>query len=422
MKNIFLALITLTVLSGCSVQKTAIKRVKPISPEHFQGYLFIDLATGDTLLSQFEDNYFVPASTTKIFTLYSSLKHMADSLIAFRYTSHGDTLFVKGTGDPSFLNPKFAQSGVFDFMKKYTVISLNTRGYAGQHYGSGWMWDDARDSYQTEISAFPVYGNLLKMARKDSLATLSPASFEKLRQSPGNTPAALRWHTAASRPLTIPPGSKDTVTAPFNTSFETIAYVLQDTLKRWIIDLPKPLYRYNHELKSIPKDTVLKLMMYHSDNMLAEQMLLQSGEKYFRDEDISSGKVIRRLLENELAGLPHKAVWVDGSGLSRYNMFTPADLVFVVNKIREEFGEEAIRMYFPSNGTTGTMQSFLAASSPFLYAKSGSMSGVYNLAGILKTDSGRQLLFAVMNNNFTDSVSEVRNATMSFLNTVKKKL
>jgi D-alanyl-D-alanine carboxypeptidase/D-alanyl-D-alanine-endopeptidase (penicillin-binding protein 4) len=51
----------------------------------------------------------------------------------------------------------------------------------------------------------------------------------------------------------------------------------------------------------------------------------------------------------------------------------------------------------------------------FIYAKSGSMSGVYNLAGYLKTSSGRILAFAVMNNNFTKSVSSVRAEVAQFL-------
>jgi D-alanyl-D-alanine carboxypeptidase len=49
------------------------------------------------------------------------------------------------------------------------------------------------------------------------------------------------------------------------------------------------------------------------------------------------------------------------------------------------------------------------------------MSGVYNLAGFMKTDKGRLLLFGVMNNNFTQSVSKTRSETADFLIEVKSR-
>nr|MBP6540039.1 D-alanyl-D-alanine carboxypeptidase [Saprospiraceae bacterium] len=52
---------------------------------------------------------------------------------------------------------------------------------------------------------------------------------------------------------------------------------------------------------------------------------------------------------------------------------------------------------------------------PFIYAKSGSMTGVYNLSGYLITNSGRKMVFSFMNNNFEGKVSEIRKTVEKIL-------
>ncbi len=61
-------------------------------------------------------------------------------------------------------------------------------------------------------------------------------------------------------------------------------------------------------------------------------------------------KIIDTLLKTDLKDLPQKPRWVDGSGLSRYNLFTPKDFVFILNKMKNEFGIERIKIIFPTGG------------------------------------------------------------------------
>ena len=48
--------------------------------------------------------------------------------------------------------------------------------------------------------------------------------------------------------------------------------------------------------------------------------------------------------------MPQLPRWVDGSGSSRYNLFTPDDLVWVLNKMKDEFGMDRIKGIFPHPG------------------------------------------------------------------------
>ena len=48
--------------------------------------------------------------------------------------------------------------------------------------------------------------------------------------------------------------------------------------------------------------------------------------------------------------LPDKLEWVDGSGVSRYNMFTPKTIVAVLEKIYEILKWNEIKEMFPKSG------------------------------------------------------------------------
>ncbi len=380
---------------------------------HF-GYLFIDTESGDTLLASNANKYFVPASTTKLFTLYTSLNYIGDSLIGLQYTLKSDTLFIRGTGDPTFLHPSFGQNATLDFLKKHPKIILSEENNFQNSYGKGWMWDDALEYYQAEINSMPLYGNLIRNSgTTDSSLNLNPRFFQNWYTKTGSLGGFLRDENLQILP------SKLKWEVPFKTNLQTSADLLSDTLGVTVGTEHGFDIAFENILLSVPKDTVLRKMMIESDNMLAEQLLLQSSLGL--SDSLSSEKMITYLLSNDLRDLPQKPRWVDGSGLSRYNLFSPADLTFVLEKMRNQIGLDRLIYYLPANGVNGTLKTFSSSVEPFIFAKSGSMSGVYNLGGYLRASSGRLILFAVMNNNFTFPVSKIRNETAEFLQLVREK-
>jgi D-alanyl-D-alanine carboxypeptidase/D-alanyl-D-alanine-endopeptidase (penicillin-binding protein 4) len=54
------------------------------------------------------DKYFVPASNTKLFSLYAGLRCLGDSLVGMRYRITDTALLVIPSGDPTFLHPDYA--------------------------------------------------------------------------------------------------------------------------------------------------------------------------------------------------------------------------------------------------------------------------------------------------------------------------
>lgn len=57
-----------------------------------------------------------------------------------------------------------------------------------------------------------------------------------------------------------------------------------------------------------------------------------------------------------------------------------------------------------------------------IMAKSGSMTGVYNLSGYIITSKGRVLAFSFMNNNFDVPIRDVRVAVAKILNYIAESL
>jgi D-alanyl-D-alanine carboxypeptidase/D-alanyl-D-alanine-endopeptidase (penicillin-binding protein 4) len=159
-------------------------------------------------------------------------------------------------------------------------------------------------------------------------------------------------------------------------------------------------------------------MMHRSDNFFAEQSLLMvSNEKLgvMNDE-----KIIDTLLKTDFKDLPQKPRWVDGSGLSRYNLFTPQDFVFILSKMKNEFGMERIKGILPTGGT-GTISNYYKADSNFIFGKTGTLSGVVAFSGFLYTKKGKLLIFSTLVNNHQASSTAVRRAVEKFIEGIRNK-
>ncbi|HRQ52455.1 MAG TPA: D-alanyl-D-alanine carboxypeptidase, partial [Agriterribacter sp.] len=131
-------------------------------------------------------------------------------------------------------------------------------------------------------------------------------------------------------------------------------------------------------------------------------------------------RMIQYLLDNDLAGFPQAPRWADGSGLSRYNLFTPDDFVWILHKMKDEFGMERLKTIFPTGGK-GTLSNYYHNDSGFIYAKTGSMSGVISLSGYLYTKKGKLLIFSVLVNNHRQPAWMIRRKVELFLQDLRAK-
>jgi len=88
-----------------------------VLPKHYYGFSLYDVDQQSFVYNHNQDKHFTPASNTKVFTLFASLKLIGDSIPGIAYVERGDSLIFWGTGDPSFLHPRLDNGRVYNFLK-----------------------------------------------------------------------------------------------------------------------------------------------------------------------------------------------------------------------------------------------------------------------------------------------------------------
>lgn len=389
--------------------------------QSFSGFALFDPQTGEMVASRNADKYFTPASNTKILTLLTALNILGDSLPVLRYLDMGDTLVFWGAGNPAFLHPDLPpDTAVLAFLRtRPESLFFTDFNFKDNHFGPGWSWADYTDYYQPERSPMPIYGNVARFRSMgtDSGFMAHPAFFkDSLFYGPQleeERSAAIQriergnrfeYNAAALRRA----GYETDV--PFDYSPELLARLLSDTLRRTVglIDaglLPagavRTLYMPAH-------DTLYKRLMQNSDNFIAEQLLLMCSEQLFNQQN--SKKAIDFARERFLRDVPDRLEWWDGSGLSRYNFFTPRTVVHILHQLYKQQPQERLFGIFPAGGVSGTIRGWYAGSEgkPYVFAKTGTLRYVHCLSGFVKTQKGKVLIFSFMHNNFSTGPNPVR--------------
>lgn len=147
----------------------------------------------------------------------------------------------------------------------------------------------------------------------------------------------------------------------------------------------------------------------HSDNSLAEALLKTVGFQKMGDQTSESGRVVvTDHLKNEsfdMIGLNY----MDGSGLSRSNNVTPISQVKFLTSLMDEKYYKTYFTSLPVGGQSGTLKRmFIGTGNGQVFAKTGTLNKVKTLAGYLKTNSGKTLVFSLMVNNYSGSVDMVK--------------
>lgn len=386
------------------------------------GISIFEPATGKYWFNFQGDKYFVPASNTKIPTCYAAMKYLGDSITALKYSMIDGQMVIQGTGDPTFLNDEYKSQPIYEFLKhSNSPIKWDMSNWQDEPLGNGWSWNDYNEDYLANRSSLPLYGNLIKIRiTPNNLLSMVPAYFNSMLKTSDRDP---QNGFEVERPLggndlTIHKGSLRSKDIPFYADSQTILNLLNDTLKSEIQFYKGKTPNHYIKLHSQALDSLLKPMMHRSDNFFAEQSLLMVSNELLGV--MNDARIIDTLLKTDYKDLPQKPRWADGSGLSRYNLFSPQDFVFILNKMQTDFGMNRIKNIF-ATGNTGTLTNLYKAENGYIFAKTGTLSGVVALSGFLYTKKNKLLIFSVLVNNHQSSASQVRKAAEQFIEGVRNR-
>ena len=430
-KAIIMVLITYFIVSGANVyagkiRKHKIKRLfkhSQVVNDHFTGFALYDMDEKRMVYELNSDKYFTPASNAKLFTFYTCLKMLGDSIPAFKYTIHNDSLVFWGTGDPSFLHSGLRATKGFDFLKNSDKRLFFSSGlYQNNFYGSGWAWDDYNDYYQAEINEFPVEDNVAVLsAGKNGALQIMPSLLKMYLKCDSNyKPTAFRVqreflsNTFVYPAMPVPANYHREI--PWKTSTDITIALLQDTLRKPVYEIHLPISPDAKTIYDANADTVYRHMLQPSDNFIAEQLLLVCSSVKFNV--LNADSVIQYSKTHYLNDLPDVPQWVDGSGLSRFNLFTPRSIVSLLYKISDEMKNDSLlHSLLPAGGVVGTIRSAYKTDKglPFVWAKTGSLMNNHNQSGYLITRKGKHLAFSFMNNNFTRPGREIRDEMVKII-------
>ncbi|MFV0209277.1 D-alanyl-D-alanine carboxypeptidase [uncultured Empedobacter sp.] len=380
----------------------------------FTGFYLYDPITKEELYNYNGNKFFIPASNTKIFTLYTAMKMLNDSIPAFKYQLINDELHVQGTGDPTFLHPKYKNTRAVDFLKNNgSKLIFHWNNFDEESFLPGWTWDDFRKDYSPERSQFPIHENLVSISKNGNSIKTFPTYFEELteiREMPEPRSFYDNKFYISNK--------KRSAKVPFIVNETVIEKSLSQILGKPVDMVKSPMAREAKVFYSQKSDDVYREMMENSDNFLAEHLLILASSTL--PGKLSATEIIAYAKQNLLKELKQQPEWFDGSGLSRYNLFTPQSFSQVLEKMYNEFPEERLFSIFPIGGKTGTIKNrYRDTMQPYIYAKTGTLSNNVTLSGYLKTKSGRTLIFSLMNNNSVKNLSWIRNENEKLLRIVR---
>ena len=418
-----LSLLCLLMLNACSISskisRDAQQQVlqQPIMAPAHVGISIMDAATGEYVYNYQGDKYFVPASNTKLFTCYAALRYLGDSLTALRYVDKGKGVVeVEGNADPTFLLSEYTFQPAYHFLKQQNKILLSSTNWKEPALGAGWAWDDYTSDYMPERSVLPVYGNLAQFQKNTAGINSIPAGILPAQLIPADGKFTITRSLGSDSFYTVPTNKLfQQLTIPFRVGSAThLAKLLADTLHTTVESAAFRLERWPDvvTIKSQPTDSVLSAMMHRSDNFFAEQLLLMVSNERFAV--MNTKMVIDSLLTNDINFLPQKPKWVDGSGLSRYNLFTPQDFIAVLQAMKSGYDWKRITAILPT-GNEGTLSGLYTNYVGRIYAKTGTLSNHVALSGYLLTQKGKTLIFSVLVNAHQRSAGEVRKTIEKFL-------
>ncbi len=386
-------------------------------------FALVDLDTGSLIQGHRHLEPFIPASIIKIYTAGYALEKLGPD---FRFeTKLGITgkivkgrlkgdLYLIGSGDPSLtmarlmdLAMELRSKGIqkiegnffFDPGEQEEQAQIADFGLGDQTYNPGlgtlnlgynrfWVWRE--ESSWTKKALFRVMPPLNHLSVELVKKAFTPGkNFHFAESEPGEV-----WQL--SEKLRYRKREEIPVRRPARFTAETLRYFAQF----WGVDLPPvrsaPVPKRIRVIgrdKSPPLLELLSLTLEYSNNLFAEQILIKAS-------GATSLPVAAKKLQTWIKDKVPKSEpsLVNGSGLSSQNKVLALGLANFIQKwALRPVGGRGFMSLFSISGQTGWLRKRLSSAKTAyrVWAKTGSLDYVDNMAGVLFTNSGKRLSFAV---------------------------
>lgn len=416
------------------------------------GMQVVHLESGKILFEHAADRHFVPASVTKLFTTALGLSRLGPD---HRYqttvlAAKDGSLIIVGGGDPNLSGrtiPYDVRASGGDPLAGIEALAqeIAARGvrrvdgdvigddtaFAWDPYGAGWSLDDAVWDYGAPVSALAVNDNTISMSIRPgdpARITFSPPLdyfWVDNRVREGKTQPVKVEREPGSRQIrvwgTLPAGGAGVShRLAIDDPALYAALALREALTRkgvsvrgsavarhWhagAAKMPPPEGSELARRESPPLVESLRVIDKVSQNLHAEMLLRTVGRG-----TLENGLSEMKAFLTDAGVEPSEYKFVDGSGLSRMNLVTPAAVVSLLRFMHSSPHRDSWIGLMPVAGEDGTLRLRFKDTAGLrkIRAKTGALTGASNLAGYAES-SGGLLAFAIFSNNQTAPAAEVR--------------
>ncbi|WJV54504.1 serine-type D-Ala-D-Ala carboxypeptidase [Prodigiosinella aquatilis] len=383
----------------------------------------------------------LPASTQKIITALAALLQLGpDYRFITTMESHGavtngvlrGNLIIRFSGDPTLTRQEIRD--MVQNLKKRGIheisgdVLIDTSIFASHDKAPGWPWNDMTQCFSAPPGAAIVDRNCFSVSlysapRPGDNAFIRVASyypvhiFSEVRTLAKGSPDAKYCE------LDVVPGelNRFTLTGCLTQRAEPLplAFAIQDgasyagaIVKDELLQAgirmdgnlrrqtqPNPAGTILAQTQSEPLHELLTTMLKKSDNMIADTVFRTIGHERFKVPGTwrAGADAVRQILLQKAGIDLNNSIIVDGSGLSRHDLIAPVTMMQVLQYIAQHDSELNYIKMLPLAGYDGTLRYRAglheAGVDGKVSAKTGSLQGVYNLAGFITTASGQHMAF-----------------------------
>ncbi|MCC5634707.1 D-alanyl-D-alanine carboxypeptidase/D-alanyl-D-alanine-endopeptidase [Nostoc sp. CHAB 5844] len=419
---------------------------RPLFSRARWGILVKNLVSTQTLYSHDAEKYFTPASNAKLLTTAAALKQLGAN---FRirtsvYQDADGNLRVVGRGDPSFKNAQLTllakqlrQQGITQVNKLIADDSY----FQGEVINPSWQWEDVQAYYGAPV-------NSLILNENAAVLTVLPQTIGKPLQIKWADPTeAYQWRvennsvTAQKDEPRLVEVRRDLKGAvlhlqgqlPVNSQPDITAIAVFDPVQNFLRHFRQSLAaegisvqqttiasdgNNEQEVAAIESPPLSELLMetnLNSNNLFAEALLRALAHKKQLAKNQSTADVGLKGMQETLTQLgvnPTSYSVVDGSGLSRKNLISPAALVQVLQAIATSPEAKIFRASLPVAGVSGSLTNRFRNTSAqgIVHAKTGTLTGAISLSGYVDSPQYEPLVFSIMVNQSEQPASTIRQA------------
>ncbi len=397
------------------------------------GFVIYDPKTKKVVSSYNENASLVPASTTKLLTTETAMSLLGEKFRWNTQLEHSGNidadgvlqgnLYIVGSGDPSLGTNKagassyssiiadfigaISQKGIKkvngDIIIQTAVFKMNKM----QSLPANIVWLENGSYYLPVGSTYEISPQNEKLIAKQANPFAENKNFYYI--SPYIKQMVYADKFNGSGLTTKLPDAPSYLANNLRTTMIKRGLMVTGNVVSRTIDLNPEKREIITNYQSPTLSEIVYYTNQHSDNALAEATLRMVGFQKNGDQTLESGRKVVVDHLKEISFDTNGLNYMDGSGLSRSNLVTPISQVkFLTNLMNEKY----YKTYFdslPIGGQTGTLKRmFLGNGNGQIFAKTGTLNKVKTLAGYLKTNSGKTLVFSLLINNYAGSVDQVK--------------